>query len=189
MRSVDIELIEKFRNGSVEAFEQVVRNYQQYAFRIAYGMLGSCRDAEDVVQEAFLTVYYKIDGLRSNDAFPTWLGKIVTNLCVRKTEKDAKNKAIPFETLENMQVDSAPSNDAYRLSDIRQDVRNAIMRLPVDYRTVVVLRDLQGYSYKEIAEIIDVPVGTVKSRIYQSRTLLAEILQSPGKKGASKHEV
>lgn len=189
MQSVDKELIEKFKNGSMEAFEQVVRRYQQYAFRIAYGILGNDRDAEDMVQEAFITVYYKISGLRNPQAFPTWLAKIVTNLCLRTSEKSDKSTILSLESVENTPINSSAANDVYRQSDTRQDVHRAILNLPADYRTVVVLRDLQGYSYDEIAEIIDVPVGTVKSRIHQARTLLAEILRPPGKKGGSKHEM
>ncbi len=156
---------------------------------IAYGILSNDRDAEDMVQEAFITIYYKIPGLKNPEAFPTWLAKIVTNLCLKKTEKNRKNSAISLELLDNLQPDRMISEDAYRLSDTRQDVHWAILNLPVDYRTVVVLRDLQGYAYDEIAEILDMPLGTVKSRIHQARTLLAEILRPPRKKGGSKHEM
>lgn len=189
MLPVDAELIRKFKNGSVEAFEEVVRRYQQYAFRIAYGILGNDRDAEDMVQEAFITIYYKIPGLRSPEAFPAWLAKIVTNLCLRTSEKSGKCTNLPLESVENSLADSSAVNDVYRQSDFKQDVHRAILSLPLDYRTVVVLRDLQGYSYSEITEILDVPVGTVKSRIHHGRTLLAEILRPSDKKGANHHEM
>lgn len=189
MLPVDIELIKKFQSGSMEAFEEVVRHYQQYAFRIAYGILGNGRDAEDIVQDAFLTVYYKISGLRNPKAFPAWLAKIVTNLCLRSSEKSGKNTMLSLESVENTPIGSSTGNDVYRQSDFKQDIHRAILSLPLDYRTVIVLRALQGYSYDEIAEIIDVPVGTVKSRIHQGRSLLAEILRPSGKKGGTQHEM
>lgn len=180
LECTDRELIEKFKQGSIEAFEQVVRRYQQYAFKIAFGILGNERDAEDMIQEAFITVYRQINSLREDGAFPTWLGKIVTNLCLRKAQKSAQIPVVSFDSLEHRQLSSPASHEAYLFSEIKQDIHKALLSLPIDLRVAVVLRDLQGYSYSEIAGIAGVPIGTVKSRIHQARTLLAGLLHFNG---------
>lgn len=176
----DAELIRECRNGSIEAFEQVVGRYKQFAFKIAYGMLGNDRDAEDMVQEAFITVYRQIKGLRSENAFSSWLGKIVTNLCLRKLQKSIGSAAVSLEALEERQAPAVGGEDPFKAADLQHDVREALLKLPVDYRVVIVLRDLQGYPYNEIAEITGIPLGTVKSRLHQARTMLAELLEPAG---------
>jgi len=157
----------------MEAFENLVRQYQQYAFKIAYGILGNYRDAEDMVQESFITVYYQIKSLRNEEAFPSWLAKIVTNLCLRKAKNRVKISTVPLDSVE---LSSTGSEQQYLTLEVKQDVQNALLTLPVEYRVVVVLRDIQGYSYSEIADIVGIPIGTVKSRIHQARSLLAELL-------------
>lgn len=176
MPATDRDLIEKCKQGSIDAFEQVVNRYQQYAFKIAYGILGNVGDAEDMVQEAFITVHRQINSLREGGAFPTWLGKIVTNLCLRKIQKGVKISSIPLDSQESQQLSSPGTDQAYLALEAQQDVHKALLSLPLDLRVVVVLRDLQGYSYNEIAKIAGIPVGTVKSRIHQARTLLADRL-------------
>ena len=171
------EIIRACQHGSTEAFEQLVRQYQQYAFKIAYGILGSDRDAEDTVQEAFIAVYHQIKSLRNEEAFPTWLGKIVTNLCFRKVQNSGKRPTVPLDSIEDLRISNTGPEEAYLALELKQDVHNALLNLPLDYRVVVVLRDIQGYSYSEIADIAGIPLGTVKSRIHQARTLLADLLQ------------
>lgn len=171
------EIIRACKYGSTEAFEQLVRQYQQYAFKIAYGILGSDRDAEDTVQEAFIAVHRQIKSLRNEEAFPTWLGKIVTNLCFRKVQNSGKTPTVPLDSIEDLRVSNTGPEEAYLALELKQDVHNALLNLPLDYRVVVVLRDIQGYSYSEIADIVGIPLGTVKSRIHQARTLLADLLQ------------
>ncbi|KNZ69154.1 ECF subfamily RNA polymerase sigma-24 subunit [Thermincola ferriacetica] len=186
MEISDVELIQKCKQGSKGAFEQVVKNYQQYAFKIAYGIVGHDRDAEDIVQEAFITVYYQIKSLRRAEAFPTWLGRIITNFCLKKIQANNKKAIVPLDACEGREMSGLSSEDEYLALETKQDVHKALLKLPVEYRVTLVLRDLQGYSYKEIAEILNIPTGTVKSRIHQARTMLAGLLQPPAGEGGNK---
>lgn len=177
----DTEIIKQTKNGSIEAFEKLVVSYQQYIFKIAYGFLGNQRDAEDVVQDTFLTVYHQIKGLRNEAAFPSWLGKIATNFSLKKLSQNRKVSS--FDSLEDNLIEVMSGEEHYLINETKDIVHQGLLKLPLAYRSAIVLRDIQGYSYKEIADILEVPLGTVKSRINQGRLLLADLLKDEMEEG------
>lgn len=180
MKDADLEILRRARDGSPPCFEKLVNHYAQYAFKIAYGMLLNRADAEETVQEAFLTVYHQLAGLRNMESFPAWLARIVTNLCLQRL-----NKSAPSVSLESLPADGeklaetrpAMDPEASYLKEERDSlVRQAVRELPAGCRAALILREFEGYSYNEIAQILDIPPGTVKSRLHQARMLLAKKL-------------
>ncbi|OAT80295.1 RNA polymerase sigma factor [Desulfotomaculum copahuensis] len=185
MKDKDLEILRRARDGSPPHYEKLVNHYAQYAFKIAYGMLLNRADAEEAVQEAFLTVYHRLAGLRNMESFPAWLARIVTNLCLQRL-----NKLAPAVSLETLPVDGKTPAETREAMDpeasyIRGErdslVRQAVRELPAGCRAALILREFEGCSYAEIARILDIPPGTVKSRLHQARTMLAAKLgQKPG---------
>jgi len=180
LKDADLEVISRARDGSPTDFEKLINHYTRYAYKIAYGILLNRADAEEVVQEAFLTVYQRLAGLKNSEAFPSWLAKIITNLCFKQAQKNR-----PHISLENLSADESKlpaarpdTEPETALLNEEKDalIRRAVRELPLGYRAALVLREFEGYSYTEIAAIMDIPPGTVKSRLHKARALLAEKL-------------
>jgi len=182
-------LIVRAKTGDIESFEELIQNHQQKAFNIAYRMLGNLEDANDVTQEAFLRVYRSIDKFKGNSSFSTWLYSIVNNVCIDFIRKHKKTKVIYIDDnqyQEGYQKEipdrkNAPE-DLLEKKEIKERVHDAINQLNYDQRTIIILRDIQGFSYQEIAEILNISEGTVKSRISRGRNNLKEILHATNKR-------
>ena len=183
----DIEkiLIEKSKNGDIESFERLIEKYQIVAFNIAYRMIGNKEDASDIAQEALIKVFKSLKSFRGDSSFSTWFYKIVTNKCIDAIRKMKKVKTYSldkeFETDNgNYSIEVGDNrylpDKLYEIKEKRELVHSALKRIPEKYRTVLILRDIQGFTYEEISRIIDNPLGTVKSRINRGRLLLKEIL-------------
>lgn len=178
-------LIEKSQNGDVESFEKLIEKYQVVAFNIAYRMVGNREDASDMAQDAIIKVYKSLKSFRGDSNFSTWFYRIVTNTCIDAIRKMKKIKTYSldkeFET-ENGNYSFEIADNKYlpeRLYEVKEKkelVQAALNKMAEKYRTVVVLRDIQGFTYEEISEMTQNPVGTVKSRISRGRSLLKEIL-------------
>jgi RNA polymerase sigma-70 factor (ECF subfamily) len=178
----DEELIERFQKGDVYAFEQIVHRYKDPLLNFVYHFLGDRIDAEDVVQETFLRVYRNKHLYRNIAKFSTWIYTIASNLAktelrrrkrrrlfsISQTGDDNKGYDIP-DTLQtaDFQVDSN-MKEAF--------IRKEIEALPVKFREVVVLRDIDELSYEEISDILKIPIGTVKSRVNRARLRLQKRL-------------
>lgn len=177
-------LIEKSIDGDVTCFEDLIREHQVYAYNIAYKMMGNAQDAEDIAQEAFVKVYRNIGKFNMKSSFSTWLYRIVVNTC-KDELKRRKESTISLDQERETESGSVkieigdermnPSGVLDR-KGTREMVHEAISKLPANNRSVLILRDLQGFSYEEISEIEGVPVGTIKSRINRGRVLLKKIL-------------
>lgn len=178
-------LIEKSKNGDIESFEKLIEKYQVVAFNIAYRMLGNKEDASDVAQESLVKVYKSLKSFRGDSNFSTWFYRIVKNNCIDAIRKMKKMKTYSldkeFET-ENgsysFQIaDSKYLPDKiYEIKERQELVQTALGKIPEKYRGVLILRDIQGFTYEEIAGITENPIGTVKSRINRGRLILKEIL-------------
>ncbi|RKD28000.1 RNA polymerase sigma-70 factor, ECF subfamily [Caminicella sporogenes DSM 14501] len=186
MCSNEKKLIEKSKKGDVESFEKLIEKYQVIAFNIAYRLIGNVEDAKDVTQEALIKVYKFLKNFKGESSFSTWLYKIVMNTCLDMIRKNNKIHTISLDK----PIENKNGNYNFELSDnknvldekIEQDekikiIQRAIKKLPEKYRVVLVLRDLQDFSYSDISDIINCPVGTVKSRINRGRMQLKEILK------------
>jgi RNA polymerase sigma-70 factor (ECF subfamily) len=173
----DLQLVERVQQGDKSAFDLLVRKYQHKVLKLVGRFVNDSAEAEDVAQEAFLKAYRALRSFRGDSAFYTWLYRIAIN-----TAKNAlvSNRRRPVDFNLDMQdpdqyerqsrLREIDSPDRLLLTDeIRDTVQRAIAQLPEDLRTAIVLRELEGLSYEEIAEAMDCPVGTVRSRIFRAR--------------------
>jgi RNA polymerase sigma-70 factor, ECF subfamily len=177
----DRELVERARDGSQEAFADLVRRYQVRIFNLARVSTRNDADAEDVAQEIFIRVYRGLRSFRGDSAFRTWLYRIAVNATrthagrpsllgwFKRVEPEDVGGADPLEAL--------PAPDAVEDSvAYREAIDHALGRLSRDLRMAVTLRDIEGLEYREIAEVLGVPIGTVMSRISRGREKLRPIL-------------
>lgn len=180
------QLINRARNGDTEAFAELVREYQDYLHNAVVHMVGRGQDAEDLTQEVFLKAFRGISGFKQQSKFTTWLYGIMLN-CVRSYWR-RKGRGPGEVSLEGNRDEDCPRHEpqgdvkeqpvAQVLSKERiQIVRDAIQELDPDMKEVVVLRDLQGLTYKELAECLELPLGTVKSRLARARATLRDKIE------------
>ena len=183
LRMTEAELIRKSQRGDMDAFEQLILQYEKRIYAIAYKYMGNHEDACDMAQEALIKAYQSIHLFRGDAAFGTWLGKITANKCLDELRR-RKNMQMHSldDTLEleegsvSKEIESpgaTPEEHAMR-QETAQYMQQLIDELKEEYRTVIILRELDGYSYEEIAELLSCSLGTVKSRISRARQYLKE---------------
>lgn len=174
-------LVEKSINGDVESFEKLISEYNRYVYNVAYRMMGNEQDAEDMAQEALIKAFKAISTFNKESQFSTWLYRIVINTCKDELRK-RKEKTLSLDDEDGVKhivsSDEADPLLIYEKNEIKARVQGAIDQLSEDYKAVIVLRDLMGYSYDEIGTILDVPIGTVRSRLNRSRQKLKLILKA-----------
>lgn len=180
-------LLSRCKTGDIDAFEQLIENHQKKVFNLALRMIGNHEDASDLAQEVFIKVYKSIRDFKEKASFSTWLYRITTNVCLDEIRKRKNRDLVSLdedikfddnEIRRQVGSDEPGPEVLVERAEIRNVIRNAINRMPVEYKTVIVLRDIQGLSYEEIAAILSCPKGTVKSRINRARQTLRGILIS-----------
>lgn len=177
MEKSDARLVAQAQKGDEAAFEQLLRRHQRYVFNLAYRVLGDYAEAEEVTQEAFVRAWRGLPGFRGEASFTTWLYRIVHNLCLNRLP-GLQRELHQVESLEEELVDPTPSPpDHFDVQQRRAFLHAQLEQLPERYRLVLTLRYLQGLSYNEIAAVLDLPMGTVKTHIHRARCLLAKLLQ------------
>jgi RNA polymerase sigma-70 factor, ECF subfamily len=182
----DAALVERCRAGDVAAFEPLVEKYRQRVWRVAYNILRDREEAWDVAQEAFIRAYQALPSFRGQSAFYTWLYRIVMNVAAdRGRSRGAQGRAfgterVPEEDWERVLPDQNPGEESPDAAAARTEERAKIMRaldtLSEDHRRIIILGDLEGLSYREIAETLDIPMGTVMSRLHNARKRLRDAL-------------
>jgi len=166
---IDLELIKQVRSGNEEAFARLLKHYTPYVYRTAFAFLHDEHESEDVAQEIFLKVYRSIRELQDISAFNAWLKRIITNSCL---DRFRKQRPTPVsDTQLNLIVEKHPEK-----WDQHIEMQEAINQLIPEYREALILREWQGYDYQEIATLLSIPLGTVKSRIHGARVQLRKIL-------------
>jgi RNA polymerase sigma-70 factor (ECF subfamily) len=177
--SDDASLIAATLAGDSAAFGRLVGQYQDRLFNSLLRVLGSAEDAADITQDAFVQAYTKLDTFRGSSAFYTWLYRIAFNLAMSHARRGHKAtsldgiKAIAGEE----PMDGAPAVETGLIHQERIElVHAALAQLGLDYRQILVLREMDGYSYEEIAEILELPVGTVRSRLFRARMHMRDLL-------------
>jgi RNA polymerase sigma-70 factor, ECF subfamily len=180
----DRVLIESAQSGDKLAFKQLVQRHQRRAFAIALGLLRDEQDAREVVQEAFLRVHRGLDSFQGGSSFFTWLYRIVTNLSIDLIRKPSRREAELDETRAIdeadipllSRIDGADPLDVLRRAEIRNKLEAALDALPPYHRGVIVMREVEGMSYEEMAEAMGVSKGTIMSRLFHARQKLQRSL-------------
>ncbi|RXZ00040.1 RNA polymerase sigma factor [Fictibacillus sp. S7] len=168
------QLIVKAKKGDQDSFSELIQRYKGKVFRHAFAMVHDQMEAEDITQEAFVKAYFSMDQLKEEYAFSSWLTRIVTNLCYDRIKKREK---LPQLQIDPEQTElMADTHSEVENLQLRINLQLAMQKLTPEHRTVIVLRDIQGFSYQEIAEILEIPEGTVKSRINIARKELRKEL-------------
>lgn len=180
----DDKLVARSKNGDKAAFEILVRKYSKYVYTTAFFMVRDSHEAEDISQEVFVKVYLAIGGFRGLSSFKTWLRKLTVNTCIDKLRLRSKT-ADRKVSLDSMVEDGKEIllyefnqnvEKFFQDKEAVKDILKIIVNLDESYRIPLILRDLQDYSYIEIAEILKKPVGTVKTNIHRARKIIKDLM-------------
>jgi RNA polymerase sigma-70 factor (ECF subfamily) len=181
----DVALVERVRAGDVTAYDALVRKYERQVFRIAQHITENREDAEDVMQDAFLKAYQKINQFQGNSKFSTWLVRIAVNESLMRLRKRRTGKTVSIDEDITTEEGSVPRDLAdwarnpeqnYNQAELAEILRKTIQGLPEGFRIVFVLRDVEGLSTEETAETLGLSVPAVKSRLLRGRLQLRERL-------------
>ncbi|HXF73442.1 MAG TPA: sigma-70 family RNA polymerase sigma factor [Actinomycetota bacterium] len=176
----DEELVRRALAGDRGAFGTLVERHERRTYNLALRMLGREDDARDATQDALLTAFRKLPSFRGDAAFATWLYRITVNACYDLLRRSARAPlAIPADAEPALEP-GPPTPDHADATVGAIDVRRALLRLPPEHRAVLVLHDVQDLAYEEVAAVLGVPVGTVKSRLHRARVALARELRAEG---------
>lgn len=184
----DEELVELAQQGDYAAYEEIVRRYQDKAFRLAFSLMKNESDAQDVVQEAFLNMYRKLETFEGKSQFGSWMYRVVTNAALMRLRKKRRRSEVPVEPDEtefeedDYYVTSVPewrvrADEAAENRELREQIIEAVDELSPKSQTVFLLKEVEGLSLKEIAEVLDLSVGGVKSRLHRARLHLRATLE------------
>jgi RNA polymerase sigma-70 factor (ECF subfamily) len=174
----DADLVRLCQNGDMAAFEQLFHKYQERVYGTALRMMSNKEDALDLTQEIFLKAYQNIHKFKSTSAFSTWLYRLSVNLCIDELRKRKRfANTVPLE--EAVSQADANTPEDYAISKERErQVWKALNSLKEKERAIIILRDMEGLSYKEIAEVFRCSLGRVKSRLHEARQSLKAILET-----------
>lgn len=178
------ELVRRSRNGDIEAFEELIKSYEKRIFNIALKMVGNREDASDVAQEVCIKIFKSIDKFKENSSFSTWVYRITSNVCIDQARKRRNNiislaaasddgeYEIPIANEDKLPEEIVESRELSKM------VKSYIHKLVPEQRIIIVMRDIYGYSYEEIANILGVSMGTVKSRLNRARGTLKDKIKN-----------
>jgi RNA polymerase sigma-70 factor (ECF subfamily) len=188
----DATLVERCRANDRTAFNEVVSRYKNRVYNSVYRMLGNASDAEDLTQEVFVRLYTSLDSFRSQASLNTWLFRIASNLCIDYFRRSKKHRAIAYSLDEPLGGDAEASEgsgashevsdttyEPHRLAErqeLSEQIQVALAGLPEKLRAVLLLHDIEGIPYEEIAQVVGCPLGTVKSRLFNARLQLRQRL-------------
>ncbi len=174
-------LITKSQKGDLSAFEELIAAYQQKIYNLVFRYIGNYHDASDMTQEVIIRIYKALPGFRGEASFSTWMYHIVSNVCydeLRRRSKHPQNSLHEDIITESGEIirdlaDASPSlESAYEEKETSEYMQELISRLPDEYRWAILLREMSGFSYLEIAQQLHISIGTVKSRINRARKYL-----------------
>ncbi|AWI10962.1 MAG: RNA polymerase sigma factor SigW [Caldibacillus thermoamylovorans] len=177
--------IKQVRKGDQNAFGEIVELYKDKVFQLCFRMLGNSHEAEDISQEAFMRAYINIERYNIDRKFSTWLYRIATNLCIDRIRKKKPDYYLDAEVAgtEGLTLYSqipasqlAPDEEVSKI-ELQEIIQNEILKLPEKYRAVIVLRYIEELPLLEISKILDLPIGTIKTRIHRGREALRKQLR------------
>ncbi|MGH8874265.1 MAG: RNA polymerase sigma factor [Acidimicrobiia bacterium] len=173
----DQALLTRFLDGDEKAFDELMRRHEDRVFSVCLRTMGDREAALDATQETFITLFRKAAQYHGGAALGTWLYRIAINTCYDLHRRARRRAAEPLP--EGHDPPDPTGADAFSAVELRPDLERALAAIPTDFRMAVVLSDLQGLPLQKVAEALGVPVGTVKSRIFRGRRMLAEQLGNP----------
>ena len=184
----DEQLIKKFQEGDVGAYNQIVFRYKDRLLNFIYRFLNDLDRSEDLVQDTLLKLYTHKDSYKEIAKFSTWLYTIAANLARTELRKIKRRKTFSITELSYndrefviSSTDEGPGEENFS-QNFEKNVQRALAELPDDFKTIIILRDIQELSYDEISKIVEVPLGTVKSRINRGRVKLQQLLKKKGER-------
>ncbi|WP_226677356.1 RNA polymerase sigma factor SigW [Rossellomorea aquimaris] len=178
--------IKQVLKGDQNAFAELVELYKDKVFQICYRMLGNRHEAEDIAQEAFIRAYINIETFNQKRKFSTWLFRIATNLCIDRIRKKKPDYFLDAEVAgtegltmySQVAADVQLPEDEVENMELQETIQTEISKLPEKYRSVIVLKYIEELPLQEISEILDLPLGTVKTRVHRGREALRKQLRS-----------
>ena len=187
-REQEVQIVQRVLQGDVNAFEKLVLEYEKSVYAITQRMTGNAEDAADMTQETFIKAYNSLSSFRGDSKFSVWLYRIATNVCLdflrSRSRKPTVSLSVEDDDGEEVELDIADeSQSPERLLErglTRDAVRRGLNALSPEYRQILLLREIQGLSYEEIADVLTLEVGTVKSRIFRARKRLCAFLLADG---------
>jgi len=185
----DLTLVKRVRTGDQRAFRLLVERYQRKVYSVALGMLKDKEEAMDVSQEAFVKVHKYLDHFKGDSSFYTWLYRITTNICIDVLRKRRSSGGAPVEYDDSLEVDlgqasvgalgsrlgTNPQKSALR-RELVEKIQAALEQVPEKHRAILLLREVEGMSYEELARTLEIPKGTVMSRLFHARAKVQKIL-------------
>ena len=188
----DQQLIKLVLKGEKDAFSVLVMRYQKQIYSLTYRFTNNPEDARDLAQEIFIHLYRvlpKYDGKRN---FFSWMYKVASNVCCNALRREKQQQTFPLDKVINFSPLTVPRDihpeEYYERREMRELVRQAVAELPDKYRLPIILRYMEDLSYREIAEILDLPITTIETRLYRGKALLQKRLHAKGE-GGPVHEV
>lgn len=179
----DSAVVERCLKGDKEAFADLVYKYEVPVYNLVYRIIGDREEAKDITQQTFLNAFLSLSSFKRELKFSSWLYKIGTNLCIDYLRKSYQRKKVSIEEVmdssrgEELINEAAMENKTQENWEINERVQKAINKLPDHYRAAVVLRHIQNLNYEESAQVLNLPVGTVKTRVHRARKILYEELK------------
>jgi len=183
----DLDLVERFKRGDQSAFDELAKKHYQRVCNILSHTLGASPNIEDLAQEVFIKAYYSLRRYRGESALSTWLYRITVNIALDELRREKRRRIFsftridehgPFESEIASSIAGGEGSDALaEREQLHEILRHALKRIPEKHRVVFVLREIEGYSYSEIAEMVSCSVGTVKSRLFHARLKLRRYLE------------
>lgn len=172
----DVELVEQYRAGDARAFDMIVDRYERRVYAIALRMSGDAEDARDITQNVFVSAMRGLRTFREQAQLGTWFHRITVNASLDHLRKQKRRRAAPLDEVAERPAEGPGPEDRAVSATRAAEVRAALATLSEDHRAVLVLHDLQDLDYAQVAEALDIPVGTVKSRIHRARLEMAKLL-------------
>jgi RNA polymerase sigma-70 factor, ECF subfamily len=186
MPSTDEELVARSMGGDLDSFNQLVLRWERPIYALAYRVIGREEEARDVAQETFLRAFRALKGFKGQAKFSSWLYRITLNLCrdwIRRERRTPVSQAPEGVDIIELAGEATPSEsieDLVSRHELGRVVGKAMSQLPEEQRTAIILKEYHGLTFQEIAELLDCPLSTVKTRLYQGLTVLRKQLREAG---------
>jgi RNA polymerase sigma-70 factor (ECF subfamily) len=174
----DITVFEQIQRGNTSAFNALVAEWQDSIHRFAYRFFYDADDAQEITQKTFIRVFSNLDQLDDPDKFSSWIYRIAKNLCLDELKRAGRKKSSPLELVKSERI--ADGNPAKKMEakELGEWIQKALLAIPEEQRVVIIMKEYEGLTFKEIAEILDESESTVKSRLYYGFKKLRDILNS-----------